>query len=603
MKFPADLLLKIKKPSRYLANEHNVSKKDFASALIRFAICFPDTYEIGMSNLGLRILYGLLNRQAGVVCERVFAPQVDFENLLRSQNMPLFSLESEQPLLKFDIIGFSLGYELTYTNILNILNLSGIPLESKERRIGQYPLIMGGGACALNPEPIAEFFDLFLIGEAEEGILELIEAYRRLKKDNYPQLPTKADILDRLKSVEGIYIPSLYEVSYNNDGKIKDFTPTQRALPKVIKKRTLKDLSSAYYPTDWLVPYSEIIHDRITLEVMRGCPNRCRFCQARVYYHPCRFKDVEGLVNLAQKLYKSSGYEEISLMGLSVSDYYQIEKLLNQLLSVFKKEKVSISLSSVRAKVLLEKLISLIVEVKKTGLTFAPEAATLRLRKLINKDFDLAAFRTVVKQAYKLGYRLMKLYFMIGLPLETKDDLDAIFDFSLEVLEWQQDSDKKSPQLNLSISTMIPKPHTPFQWLAMDDLDQIQRKQDYLKSKVKPSAVPQGNKELNKLERIKKRIRLKFHNRYMSSLECMLARGDRRLSRVILKAWQKGARFDAWYDHFSFSPRNEALEESNLDMAFYVNRRRGEDERFPWDFIDSGVSKEELLLEYRRAKI
>lgn len=586
MKITPDSLLKVKRPARYLGNEWNVSKKDFQRASLKFALCFPDLYQIGMSNLGLRILYGLLNEQEGVVCERVFAPDVDMEDLLRSQNIELFSLESQVPLSKFDIIGFSLGYELTYTNVLNILDLSQIPLESTARQAGDYPLIMGGGPCTLNPEPLADFFDLFLIGEAEEALPELISAYLRLRQARPGVRPKKKDIFHVLKDIAGIYIPSFYRVSYNQDLTLKELKPLSQDVPPVIKKRFIKNLDSVYYPVNWLLPYTEIVHDRITLEIMRGCPNRCRFCQARRYYYPYRWRDSERLVDLARELYSSSGYEEISLAGLSVSDYVRIEELLKGLLAVFKKEQVSISLPSMRAKTLVEKLIDLIVEVKKTGLTFAPEAARQELRQKINKNFDTHAFESVIRQAYRLGYRHIKLYFMIGLPSETREDLNAIVDFALNVLRLQQSSSKRSVSLNLSIATMIPKPHTPFQWLGMDGLEEIKEKQQYLKSKI--ASTQQG-----------RWIRLSFHNRHMSAVECLLSRGDRRLSQVILKAWQKKARFDAWEEHFDFSRWSEALKESNIELDFYLKRRPAPDEIFAWDFIDSGESKQGLFSEFQ----
>jgi radical SAM family uncharacterized protein len=579
-----DILLKVRKPARYLGNEWNISPKDFNKANVRFCLIFPDIYEVGMSNLGFRILYGLLNSIEDVSCERVFSPSSDFEQILRRQALGVFSLESKKNLNEFDIIGFSLGYELAYTNVLNLLDLSGIPFKSALRD-DRYPLIIAGGTCALNPEPMADFIDLFVIGEAEEVILEIINVYRNLKQAAGGKRPCKKEILAQLKYIKGIYIPHLYNVSYNRDGTIKEFFTNTKEAPPKIKKCFLDDFEHSFYPTRWLIPYTEIIHDRITLEVMRGCPNKCRFCQARVSYFPYRYRSPQRLIDLAKDLYRATGYEDISLMGLSISDYLKIKELFDGLIEIFKEKRVGISLSSMKTNEAINYLLPLITKIKKTGLTFAPEAATPRLRKIISKDFDIATFFSVIEEAFKRGYQHIKLYFMIGLPQENNEDLDSIIDLSIAVSELKRKIDRRPARVNLSISTLIPKPHTPFQWLAMPDLKNIQKKQAYLKSNT----------------RINQRIKLSFHNPYMSFLECLLSRGDRRLSGVILNAWQIGARFDGGDENFSFDYWIEALKRNNINPEFYISRQYDTDEILPWDFIDTGISKERLLSELKES--
>lgn len=589
-----DILLNVEKPARYLGNEWNVVVKDFDKTLIRFALCFPDLYDVGMSNLGLRILYGLLNNLDDVLCERVFSPGFDLEQILRNRKLNIFSLESKRNLNDFDIIGFSLGYELTYTNVLNLLDLAGIPQRSQLRN-DRYPLVIAGGGCCLNPEPMADFIDLFLIGEAEEAILEIIDIYRKLKRENHDRKPRKQNCLNQLKYIRGVYIPSLYDASYKRDGTISRFFTEVKDAPLIIEKRYLKDLDSGFYPVDWLLPYTEIIHDHIPLEVMRGCPNRCRFCQSRSSYFPYRYRTHQRIIDLAKSIYCLTGYEEISLMGLSISDYHKPQELLRSLIDIFKERKVGVSFSSMRAKPIVKYLIPLVTEIKKTGLTFAPEAASQRLRKILDKDFDCEAFFSVIEEAYKLGYQHVKLYFMIGLPDERDEDLDGIIDLSAEVLKLNRKVDHGSGWVNVSVATLIPKPHTPFQWFSMEEIDGIKRKQEYLRSRVKYLAARDSS--------LRGRIKISFHNRYMSFIECLLSRGDRRLAQVILRAWQKGARFDAWDGYFSFDLWMEALRESNIDPDFYVHRRYLQGEVLPWDFIDTGIPKENLWSELERIGI
>jgi len=564
-----------------MGQEWNLPKKDFDKADIKFALCFPDLYEIGMSNLGLRIIYGLLNNLPEVVCERFFSPASDMEKILRDRNLGICSLESRRELGEFDFVGFSLGHELSYTNVLNILELGSIPLKSSLRN-QNHPLVIGGGPCALNPEPMHEFFDLFVIGEAEEAILEIIDIYRRSKDRFKASKINRQDLLALLSNVDGVYVPSLYEVRYSPDGKIEEFKAKIDDIPLRIKKRFIKDLNNAYFPSEWLIPYIEIVHDRITLEIMRGCPNTCRFCQARAQYFPFRQREVSNILSLADTAYKNTGYEEVSLCGLSVSDFSGLEELLKQLILLFRKDAVSISLPSIKPKNMIGSISSLIASIKKTGLTFAPEAATERLRKILNKDFSMEEFFSVIQQAYISGYQNIKLYFMIGLPSEKEEDLDGIIDLSNQSLELRKKVNKRSAQINISINTLIPKPHTTFQWLKMEGLESIKYKQDYLKKKIKNS-----------------RLRLSVRNPLMSLVEGALSRGDRRVSPVIFNAFKKGARFDAWDNYFKFDIWMGAFQESGVDLDSYL-REKSQDESLPWDFLDTGIDKEHLRGDFNK---
>ncbi|MCU0651894.1 MAG: TIGR03960 family B12-binding radical SAM protein [Candidatus Omnitrophica bacterium] len=577
-----DFLLDVRKPARYIGDEWNVSKKDFAGSGVKFALCFPDLYEVGMSNLGLRILYGVLNNLPDVACERFFSPALDMENILRTENKEIFSLESKKSIKDFDIIGFSLGYELSYTNVLNILDLGKIPLKAAQRGPG-FPLVIAGGPTVINPEPMHEFIDLFLIGEAEEAIVEIIELYHGLKDKFKSGIISKEELLVLLSGIEGVYAPALYEVSYGEGGRINKFSPKIGNLPERIKKRIVKNLDSAYFPSCWIVPYIEIVHDRITLEVMRGCPNQCRFCQARQTYFPLRQRSVKKLLELSSETYKNSGYEEISLAGLSVSDYAFGNDLITGLLELFKGKAVSVSLPSIKPKSLVGNFAALIATIKKTGLTFAPEAASERMRKVLNKDFELENFFKSLKEAYAAGYRRVKLYFMIGLPQEDEEDLDGILEFAGQVSELKKVCSNGAAEINISINTLIPKPHTPFQWLGMESIESINSKIHYLRAKLK-----------------NKKLRINFHNSEMSFLEAVLSRGDRRLSPVIEKAFLKGARFDAWEDHFIHKRWQEAFTECGIEPHFYL-REKGRDEVLPWDFLDTGVSKDHLLAEFIKA--
>jgi radical SAM family uncharacterized protein len=578
-----DILLDVRKPGQYIGREWNVSSKDFDEAGIKFALSFPDLYEIGMSNLGLRIIYGILNNIPDVVCERVFAVEKDLEAILRLKKREVLSLESRRKLIDFDLLGFSLGSELNYTNVLNIMDLGGMPLRASLRD-EKYPLVIGGGPCSLNPEPMHEFFDIFVIGEAEDLIVEIINLYRKFKKSYRSGEISKDDLLLELSKIKGVYVPSFYEVGYNQEGGINEFKPKFGHVPANVEKRIVSDFNRSYYPEKWLVPNVGIVHDRITLEIMRGCPNRCRFCQARSQYFPLRYRDVSTSLELADNLYRCTGYDELSLSGLSVSDHPQIEELLKKLSELFKSRGVSLSLPSVKAKSILGGISSLIAEFKKTGLTFAPEAGSEKLRNLLAKDFNTEDFFKALKESYNCGYQHVKLYFMIGLPQEGDSDLDAIIDFSSNVSRVRKDVGKPPAQVNISINNLIPKPHTALQWSSMQNLESIRHKQEYIRNRVKRE----------------KRIKLSFHEPRMSFLEGILSRGDRKLAEVISLAFKNGARLDAWGNYFNFDLWDAAFKESGVNPEFYL-KEKTVDEVLPWDFIDTGIDKSILVDEFNKS--
>lgn len=582
-----DILLQVRKPGQYIGEEWNVSRKDLDKARIKFALCFPDLYEVGMSNLGVRILYGILNNLEDTACERFFAPDIDMEEVLRRNSLEIFSLESKKGLSAFDIAGFSLSSELNYTNVLNILELGNIPLRSSSRGPG-HPLVIGGGPCTLNPEPLHEFFDLFLIGEAEEAILELIATYRQHQQDYKLLKIDKQELLSSFSRIEGVYAPSLYEVNYLPSGGMSEFKTKIDGIPPRVKKRFVKDLNSSFYPVKWLVPNVQVIHDRANLEIMRGCPNRCRFCQAAVCYSPLRMRDKENIQEKASQIYAHTGYDEVSLTGLSVSEYLNVEELLDGLVDSFKPKAVSVSLPSVKAKASVGSMSSMIASIRKTGLTFAPEAGSERLRKVLGKDFNEQEFFASLEQSYLSGYRRVKLYFMIGLPFETQSDLDGIIDFSLRASQLKAKTGGPPAEVNISINTLIPKPHTPLEWFGMPDLESIKQKQEYLRSVLKKH--PSGRTR-------RMRLKLNFHDHRMSFLEGVLSRGDRKLSEVIFCAYKKGVRLDAWGNHFNFEKWQEAFLESGVDPYFYLKPREA-DSLFPWDFLDVAISKHALREEF-----
>lgn len=578
------ILKSVTKPGRYTGGEYNQIIKDKESVDLRFAFCFPDIYDIGMSNLGVRILYDALNREENVWCERAYAPWIDMSEKMREYNLPITASESGDPLSCFDVVAFTLQYELCYTTALHMLKLSGIPLLASERG-EDFPIILGGGPCTYNPEPIADFFDVFSIGEGEYALVELSRLYIKMKKDG---TYTKKAFLHELAKIEGFYVPSLYEVSYLDDGTIKAYTPIYDDIPTKIKKRIVEDLDCSPYPEKLVMPYVETVHDRVVLEVYRGCIRGCRFCQAGMVYRPIREKSPETLCRQARQLYESSGYDEISLCSLSISDYSRIDELTDGLLEWTEKENVNLSLPSLRVDSFTEELMNKISSVRMGGITFAPEAGTQRLRDAINKNVTEENLMRAVEIAFGAGKNGVKLYFMMGLPTEELSDVEGIADLAKKVVgkyyETPKEKRGKGVSVTISVACFIPKPFTPFQWESQDTLEQLEIKQQRLKDCITD-----------------KKIKYNYHDACVSRIEAVFARGNRTLSKALLLACNEGVCFDAWDECFNYDKWLEIFEKTGIDPSFFANRAFSLDEVLPWDIIDCGVTKQYLKKERERA--
>ena len=583
-----EILMKIDKPARYIGNELNSIKKDKEKVAIRFAMCFPDVYEIGMSHLGVQILYDMFNKMEDVWCERVYSPWPDLHKIMKEEHIPLFGLESQEPIKNLDFIGLTLNYEMCYTNVLQILDLGQIPLLAKDRTEDD-PLVIGGGCCTYNPEPMADFFDLFYMGEGEISFYELFDLYKKMRAEG----KTRHEFLHEASKVPGIYVPSLYEVTYKEDGTIASFEPIYEDVPKTIQKQIVLNMTEAVYPEKPVDPFIKATQDRVVLEIQRGCIRGCRFCQAGMVYRPVREKNVEHLKELAYKMLKSTGHEEISLSSLSSSDYSELEELVNFLIDEFKGKGVNISLPSLRIDAFSLDVMSKVQDIKKSSLTFAPEAGSQRLRDVINKGLTEEVILNGSRLAFEGGWNKVKLYFMLGLPTETEEDMKAIPQLANEIAALYYDTVPKEKrngkcQITISTSFFVPKPFTPFQWAGMYTPG------DYL---ARARVVNEGvHAQLNH-----KSIKYNWHEADVTVLEGILARGDRKIGQALLKVYEKGGIFDAWSEYFDYQRWEDAFAECDIDTDFYTMRERDLDEIFPWDFIDIGVSKEFLKREWKNA--
>ena len=582
-----EILLSIQQPARYIGGEINSVCKDPSSVDVRFAMCFPDVYDIGMSHLGIQILYDMLNKMPDVYCERVYSPWTDLDAIMREKHIPLFAIESQDPVKDFDILGITLQYEMCYTNILQILDLSGIPLHGSDRTWDD-PIVIGGGPCAYNPEPIAEFFDLFYIGEGETAYRQLIDIYKDSRKNG----ESRETFLKRAAGVPGIYVPSLYEPEYHEDGTLKAFRPTCPEAPEKVVKQLVLDMTEAVYPEKPLVPFIKVTQDRVVLEIMRGCIRGCRFCQAGMIYRPVREKNVERLKDLAYKMLKNTGHEEISLSSLSSSDYRSLEELVRFLIEEFHGKGVNVSLPSLRIDAFSLDVMSKVQDVKKSSLTFAPEAGSQRLRDVINKGLTEEEILQGAADAFKGGWNRVKLYFMLGLPTETVEDMEGIALLSEKIAEeyYEIPKDQRNGKVQVVASTsfFVPKPFTPFQWARMSTKEEFLDKARVVNRKMKEM--------LNH-----KSLKYNWHEADVTVLEGVLARGDRRVAAVIEEAYRNGALYDAWSESFRNDIWMKAFETCGVDIDFYTTRERSLDELFPWDFIDTGVSKELLKREWNNA--
>ena len=578
-----DILSSVQKPARYTGGEFASIIKPVEEVEATICLAFPDVYEVGMSYLGFKILYHLLNQQQGVQAERVYAPWIDMEAKMRERKIPLRTLETKKTLKECDIVGFTLQYELSYTNILNMLDLGGVPVVAAERSEAD-PLVIVGGPCVYNPEPLADFFDFAIIGEGEEVMAEVMEAYKSWKRAGKPG--GRRAFLQEVVKIKGIYVPSFYEVEYNENLTVKEVRPINENAPAVVYKRVVKDMNSVDFPTAPIVPFGEIVHDRIMLEVFRGCSRGCRFCHAGMVYRPVRERKPEVLQDLARKLVDNTGYNEISLVSLSSADYSCLAPMVHSMIEEFKDDRVSVSLPSLRIDSFCVAIAKEIQAVRKSGLTFAPEAGSQKMRDVINKGVTEEDLMNAVGAAFESGWNSVKLYFMIGLPFENDDDVLAIADLARKVqYKYYQVTGKRGCKVTCSASFFVPKPYTAFQWFAQDDLETIRRKQFLLKDEIKTI----------------KNVTLNYHDSKTGIIEAVFARGDRKVGKALLAAWRRGARFDGWSDCFDYERWLEAFAEAGIDKDFYAARQRGENEVFPWEHISPGVSRKFLWNEWQKA--